>query len=214
VSCFLKEPLSVRRFRPSCVAGDERGVATIEAIIVFVVLVGVFFTCLLLGRWGTGLQSAQMGARLLAFDAGDTALAKLGLSSRRPSQVFVTEDWDTLVDSLVSPAKAHWLDNTFSLANQLVTGSVTGTAQGRAPRQSGNLFSHPRTTLGYHARDWATSSNSWGMPESLVEDKFLLIWGNLVLSKTDTTGITAMEVTPIPQQLEIIETIFGRAGIR
>ena len=201
----------VRRLR--AVAGDDHGVAGIEAVLIFALLAGVFLACLMLGQWGAGLQASQMGARLLAFDAGDTALAKLGRPSRVPTQLFLSPDWDTLVDTLVDTAKSRWLANTFGLSNDLFRGTVTGSAQGREPGQR-SLFDYARTSMGYRARNWSASTNAWGIPESVATDMFLLMWGNVVMNEVDSGEIVTMTVDAIPPQIAILETIFTRVGIR
>jgi len=188
--------------------------AALEGIIVLAVLAGVFFGCLLLGRWATGIQSAHMGARLLTFGAGDTAFARLGSTSRVSTRDYATASWDTLVDAHVDTAKARWLGSTFTLTNQLVTGSVVGTAQGRVPGESPGLLSFARKTLGYRAGYWTAATNPWLMSKSSVQAYFLLMCGNVVLGQVDTSVIATMAVNPIPQQVAILETVFGRVGIR
>jgi hypothetical protein len=192
---------------------DDRGVAATEAMLVLALLGGVFFAGLLLARWSTSLQSAQMGARLLAFDAGDVDFAKLGKPSRTATRQLVAETWDTLVDTLVDASKSGWLTGMFALTNTRSTNRVTGSAQGRMPGQK-SVFDYSPATMAYHASGWATASNPWGIPESVVRSSFLRIAFNVGRYQVDTSGFVSMVVQPLPTSPAILETIFGRAGIQ
>jgi len=173
----------------------------------------VLFAALFVGMWGTGMQSAQMGARLLAFDAGDIALAKLGRPANLPVQQFTTESWDTLVDTHIAVGKVGWLSNMFALSNDLVSGTVTGTHRGRLPGDTRSLFDYTPATMGYHARDWTAALNSWGAPESAVKSTFLRVAFNVARYQVDTTNFTSMAVGPLPNSPPILQTIFDRAGV-
>src|SRR5512137_1507704 len=97
---------------------DDRGAAAIEGVIVVAILAGIFLGALLLGMWGTHLQSAQMGARLLAFDAGDDSLARYGRAGDEATQTFSRGTWDTLAPAL----PAGWLNTMFVLPNDHFSG--------------------------------------------------------------------------------------------
>jgi hypothetical protein len=197
-----------RRLRAArAVAGDDRGVAALEGILVFALLAGVFLACLLLAQWGTSLQSAHMGARLLAFDAGDAELARLGKPSNQPAQQFASENWDTLVNSVT----ANWLGNMFTLSNGDVSGSVTGTAHGRVPGQA-SLFAYAPAVLGYHAHGWTAASDPWGMPESIVQSKFLRIAYHVGLTRTSPGDLDSTSAREIPHGDTVLETIYGLVG--
>ncbi|MCX6844655.1 MAG: hypothetical protein NTX53_20520 [candidate division WOR-3 bacterium] len=188
---------------------DDRGVAALEGLLVLALFAGVLLACLFLVQWGTYLQSAQMGARLLAFDAGDIALAKLGKAPNQPTQQFASQDWRTLV---ASPG-AIWLGGVFALSSGGFSGSVTGTAQGRLPGQGPSLFNYSPATMGYGARNWAAASNPWAVPESVVQLTFLRVAYKVGRYQVDTSQIPSMVVESIPQQIAIVETIFRRVGI-
>ena len=187
--------------------GDDRGVAALEGILVFALLAGVFLACLLLAQWGSSLQSAQMGARLMAFDAGDAELARLGKPSNVPAQQFTSENWDTLVNSVT----ANWLGNMFTLSNGDVSGSVTGTARGRAPGQ-GSLFTYAPAALGYHANGWAAASDPWGMPESVVQSSFLRIAYHVGLTRANPGELDSTSAREIPHGDTVLETIYRLVG--
>ena len=121
--------------RPSSIvhrlSSDDRGVAAIEGLLVFALLAGVILGVMLLGQWGTYLQTAQMGARLLAFNAGDSSLAKLGKSANHPVQTLSSKNWDTLAPRV----NAAWLHKMYTVSSGDFLGSVTGKARGRLPVQ-------------------------------------------------------------------------------
>jgi hypothetical protein len=210
MSCFHRSA-AVRAARR--LGLDDRGAAALEGIMVLAILAGVLLGALFLGMWGIGLQSAQMGARLLAFDAGDIELARMGRATRIPTQQFTTETWDTLVDTHIGSGKVGWLNGMFALSNDLVSGSVTGTQGGRTPGNSRSLFDYAPRSMGYHANGWTAALNSWGAPESVVQATFLRLSFNVGRYQVDTTAFTSMTVQPIPNQPPVLETLFGRAGI-
>jgi hypothetical protein len=186
---------------------DDRGVAALEGLLVFALLAGVFVAGLLLSRWGTSLQSAQMGARLLAFDAGDVELARLGKPSDQPAQQFTSQNWDTLVNT----ATAGWLGNMFTLSNGDFSGSVSGTVRGRLPGQ-GALLEYAPATMGYHAEGWAAASDPWGMPESVVQSTFIRIAYHVGLTRASPDELDSTSAQQIPHGDTILETIYGLVG--
>jgi hypothetical protein len=189
---------------------DDRGVAALEGLLVVALLAGVMLACLFLVQWGTYLQSAQMGARLMAFDAGDVELARVGKPGNLPTQSFTIEDWQALVSS----PGAIWLGGLFSLSDGSYSGSVTGTARGRLPGQGPSLFGYSPATMGYYAHNWAGASNPWGVPESVIKLTFLRIAYNVGRYQVDTSHLTTMNVESIPHQVAILETIYSRVGAR
>lgn len=199
---FHNSELRIPRF------GDDRGAAAIEGIIVFVVLAGVFFACLLFAQWGTSLQSAHMGARLMAFDAGDVALARVGKPLNQPAQQVVSDTWDDQIEH----AKGEWLNGMFTLANGEVTGSVTGTSRGRVPGQS-SLFSYAPSVLGYQANNWAAASNQWVMSDSSVKSLFLHTAYYIGLYRQELHELDSTCVDPIPHGNAILDTIYKRTGV-
>jgi len=187
--------------------GDDRGVAALEGLLVVALLAGVFFACLLLAQWGTGLQSAQMGARLLAFDAGDADLAKLGKPANQPVQQLASGSWDTLVNHVT----ADWLGNMFTLSNSNVSGSVTGSARGKLAGQA-SVFAYAPAAMGYHAYGWAAVSNPWGMPESVVQSTFLRIAYHVGLTRTSPGELDSTCAHEIPHGDTVLETIYRLVG--
>ena len=189
---------------------DDRGVAALEGILVLAVFAGVFLSCVLLVQWGTYLQSAQMGARLLAFDAGDIELAKLGKLPNHPTQQFAIQSWDTLVNS----PGAVWLGSMFTLSDASYSGSVTGTARGRLPGQGASLFELAPAAMGYHSRSWSAASNPWGVPESVAQLAFLRISYKVARYQVNSSDLVSMVVESIPHQVAVLETIYARVGAR
>ncbi|MBM3330732.1 hypothetical protein FJY68_02630 [candidate division WOR-3 bacterium] len=111
---------------------DDRGVAALEAVLVLLFIAGVLLGIVLLGQWGTHLQYSQMGARLLAFDAGDETLAKSGRAGDSAIQTFSISSWDPYGGSL----PVGWLNVMFVLPNQRFCGRVSGVQSGRLLGQS------------------------------------------------------------------------------
>jgi len=186
---------------------DDRGVAALEGLLVLSLLAGVFFACLLLVSWGTNLQSAQMGARLLAFDAGDANLAKLGKPLSQPTRQFASENWGALVNGVT----ANWLGNMFTLRDSNVAGSDVGTAKGRLAGQA-SLFAYTSATMGCNAHGWAGVSNPWGMPESVARSTYLRIAYHVGLTRTDPGGLDSTCARAIPHGDTVLETIYHKVG--
>ena len=201
----LREASSVRRLASR--AGDDRGVAALEGLLVFSLFAGLFLACLLLAQWGSSLQSAQMGARLLAFDAGDVALARLGKSSNVPVQQFTSENWD----ARVSTVTAGWLGGMFVLPKGSFLGSVTGTSSGRQPGQ-GSLFGFAHKVMGYHAQGWSAASDPWASPESVAKLTFTRIAYYVGLTRTSPSALDSTSARAIPPGNAVLETIYARAG--
>lgn len=201
-------PETTRRLRAACaVAGDERGVAALEGLLVTALFAGVFLACLLLGQWGSSLQSAQMGARLLAFDAGDVELARLGKPSNAPVQQFTSENWD----SLASSQTASWLHHMYTLSNGSFSGSVTGHTHGRTPGQ-GSMFQYTSVTMGYNASSTTAASDPWTMPESVAQSTFLRIAYHVGLTRASPGDLDSTSARPIPHGDTVLETIYGLVG--
>lgn len=187
---------------------DDRGVAAMEGILVFALLAGVLLGCMLLGQWGTYLQSAQMGARLLAFNAGDSSLAKLGKSGNQPAQTFTSAKWDTLAPGV----NATWLNKMYTLSNGDFLGNVTGTARGRLPSQGASVFDFASATMGYYANGWAAASDPWGMPESLAQSTFIRIAYDVGRTRVNPSALDSTCARPIPHGDTVLETIYGLVG--
>ena len=187
---------------------DDRGVAVLEGILVFALLAGVLLGCMLLGQWGTHLQYSQMGARLLAFDAGDISLAKLGKPGSQPVQTFSSKNWDTLAPGV----NTIWLHKMYTLSNGDFSGSVSGTAHGRLQGQGPSLFDFAAATVGYHASGWAAASDPWGTPESLAQSNFIRIAYRVGLKQVSPSGLDSTYARPIPHGDTMLETIYGFVG--
>jgi hypothetical protein len=167
----------------------------------------VFFACLFLAQWGTSLQSAQMGSRLLAFDAGDVNLAKLGKPANQPVQQFANGSWDTLVNHVT----ANWLGHMFTLSNGDFSGSVTGTQHGRLAGQA-SVFAYTPAAMGYRAYGWAAQSNPWVMPESVVQSTFLRIAYHVGLYRSNPGELDSTCAHEIPHGDTVLETIYRLVG--
>jgi hypothetical protein len=214
--CFHRtmrtQATTLRRLRRSSfvvhrLSFDDRGVAALEGLLVFAVLAGVMLGCMLLGQWGSHLQSAQMGARLLAFDAGDDSLARFGSAGDQTAQTFSSGSWDSLAGTLPAP----WLNTMFVLPDDRFSGSVAGTQTGRLPSQTASLFDFSPAAMSYHSGSSA-ASNPWGDPESTVRSTFFGIAYFVGHSQTTAEGLDF--IPEIPPAIPIVETIYARAGVR
>jgi hypothetical protein len=187
---------------------DNRGVAALEGILVFALLAGVLLGCMLLGQWGTHLQNTQMGARLLAFNAGDFSLARFGRSGDSATQTSSTVSWDTMVTGLPS----NWLTGMFSgLTNDRYSGRVKGTQRGRAPSQGVSMFSFSRASAGYFSLSSA-GTNSWMGSDTSARRKFLGVAYSV--GRYGTRVDTLHSAPTIPSAIPVLESIYARAGIR
>lgn len=193
-------------------AADERGAAALEGIVVAAVFAGVFFASLLVGRWGTSLQFGQMGARLLAFDAGDVELARLGKPSRKPTQQFVSSSWDTITH--IDPVTADWLGGVFVLSNDYYSASVADTTHGRLPGGTRSLVNYQPATMSYFTQDWSAAANPWVMSESIVRLTFLNISYYVGRYQTSPYVLDSTNAMEIPYTIPVLETVYARIGIR
>jgi hypothetical protein len=191
------------------VVRDEQGTATLEGIIVLAVFAGMFCACLLLGQWSTSLQSGQMGARLMAFDAGDVELARLGRPSRRPAQQFVNQGWVGLFNSQT----ANWLSGMFALVNGQFSGSVADTTHGRLPGQSA-LFDFSRTTMKYRTDGWTATPDPWALSDSAVRLRLLTLAYYVGRYQVGPQNVDSTLVPGIPIANAILETVYTRIGVR
>ena len=178
----------------------------------FAVLAGVFFANVLVNNWGTSLQYGQMGARLLAFDAGDVELARIGKSTRKPVQKFESSSWDTIAK--VDASTSGWLNGMFVLSNDRFSDSVADTAQGRLPAQAASLFNYQPATMSYFTQDWSAAANPWVNTESIVRQQFLNISYHVGRYHTEPQALDSTQAAKIPYTFPVLETIFGRVGIR
>jgi hypothetical protein len=186
---------------------DDRGVASVEGILVVALLAGVLLACMLLGQWGTHLQSAQMGARLLTFNAGDLTLAKSGRPGDSATQTFSTGGWDAYAGTL----PAGWLNTMFVLPNDRFAGRVKGTQRGRGPSQDKSLFTFSPTSVGYFSSSSA-ASNSWAASESAVRSTFYGIAYYVGFHRVTPEGIGSKPT--IPSTIPVLESIYSRVGVR
>jgi Flp pilus assembly pilin Flp len=192
---------------------DERGAAAIEGLVVLAVLAGVFFANQLISNWGTSLQFGQMGARLLAFDAGDVQLAKLGkTSSRQAVQKFESTSWDTI--SKIDPTTSGWLNGMFVLSNDRFSASVADTAEGRLPGQTRSLAHYGPATMSYFTKDWSAAANPWVNAESTVGLQFLNISYYVGRHHVSPSVIDSTYAVGIPNTIPLVETIYSRVGVR
>jgi len=182
-------------------------VASVEGILVVAMLAGVLLACVLLGQWGTHLQSAQMGARLLTFNAGDLSLAKFGRTGDTATQTFTTGSWSAYAGTL----PASWLNTMFVLPNDRYAGRVKGTQRGRLPSQGQSMFSFSPTSVSYFSSSSA-SSNSWAATESLVRSTFYGIAYYVGRYRVAPAGIGSKP--SIPAAIPVLETIYKRVGVR
>ena len=188
-------------------AADDRGAAAVEGLLVVALLGGLFLAGLLLAQWGIGLQSAQMGARLLAFDVGDVTLARLGKPANLPVQQFTSATWDTLVNR----THADWLSGMFALSNGDFSGSVTGTVHGRIPGQR-SMFAYTYKTMGYYSNGWSAASYLWAIPESVLRSTFTRIAYYVGYYRVSPSGLNSTCAQPIPRGDTVLETFYHLVG--
>jgi hypothetical protein len=178
---------------------DDRGVAALEGILVFLELVAVLLGVMLLGQWGTHLQYAQMGARLLTFNAGDLTQARFG---RPGNQAETTFSRDTL--------PVNWFNTLFVLHNDHRSGRVRGTQRGRLAREHGSsLFEFSAAKLGYYSGSSA-ACNAWTGSEEDFRSKFLRITYLVGRSRVQPQELDS--VPPIPTSIALLETVYTRVG--
>jgi hypothetical protein len=197
--------------RTTNVFRDDRGQSALEGVLAAMVLVGMFLACFFLTQWGTGMQDAQMGARLMAFGAGDTTLAKLNNPRNEVSQLSINQDWDSVITAIQTGWHGHRIRDLFTLTNSATTGSVTGTAKGRLPGQS-KLLSYPAAAMGYYSPDWAAAYNPWQSPSYLVRRRFMHIAYYEGLTLTDTNSLDSTSGQTIPHGDTVLQTIYGLMG--
>ncbi len=187
---------------------DDRGVAAVEGVLVVALLAGVLLGCMLLGQWGTHRQYAQMGARLLAFNAGNDSLAKFGRQADQATQTPSTGTWDTLVTGVPT----NWLNMMFvNLDNDRLSGDRKGTQQGRLPSQGPSMFDFSPASLGYSSGASA-ATNSWADSAANVELTFLGIAYWVGYHESTPEGLTTKpEITA--SGLPILDTIYARVGV-
>jgi hypothetical protein len=186
---------------------DDRGVAVVEGILVFVLLAGVLLGCILLGQWGTHLQNSQMGARLLTFNAGDANLAKFGRAGDSATYGFSTGGWNSYAGTL----PASWLNTMFVLPNDRYSGRVKGTQRGRLPGQGPSVFSFSSASVSYFSNSSA-SSNTWSSSATSVRSTFLGIAYYVGRNRVSPQSIGTKPT--IPSTIAVLETIYSRIGGR
>jgi hypothetical protein len=187
---------------------DDRGVATVEGILVFALLVGVLLGCILLGQWGTQLQNSQMGARLLAFDAGDANLARFGRAGDTALRTVTTGSWDTLATGLPT----NWLNVMFtSLTDDRSAGRVRGRQRGRLASPGPSLFDFASSSMGYFSTS-AAGSNSWAGTAASAKSTFMGIAYYVGRYRVSPQSIGAKP--SIPATTPVLESIYVRSGVR
>lgn len=182
----------------------------LEGILVFVMLAGVLLGVMLIGQWGTRLQYAQMGARLLTFNAGDFNLARFGRAGDSATQTFTSSAWDTVTG--VDTLPTDWLNMMFtSLTDDRLSGRVKGTQRGRLADQGPSVVNFTTASVGYFSTSSA-GTNAWGDTTTDVQSDFLgiMYWVGYYRGMPDT--LTSIPEIPSSQP-EVLETIFGRLGI-
>jgi len=204
----VRSPSSVSRL-PSF--RDDRGVAALEGILVFAFLAGVLLGCMLLGQWGTHRQYAQMGARLLTFDAGTDSVARFERLGDQTSQTLSRDSvsWDTYFEAL---AEADWINVMFvDLHNDRLSGSRKGTQQGRLPSQGTSMFAFSPASMGYSSGASA-ATNSWADDTSNVGLTFLGIAYWVGYNEATPEGLDSIPRIPA-SGLPILDTIYARVGV-
>jgi len=187
---------------------DDRGVATVEGILVFALLVGVMLGCILLGQWGMQLQNSQLGARLLAFNAGDANLARFGRVGDTATQTLTAGTWDTLAASLPTT----WLNTMFtSLTDDRSSGRVKGRQRGRLASPGRSLFDFSPASMSYFSTS-AAGTNSWSGTAGAAESTFLGIAYHVGRYQVSPQSIGAKP--SIPVAIPVVESIYARAGVR
>jgi hypothetical protein len=187
---------------------DDRGQAALEGVLVFVLLAGVLLGCMLLGQWGTHLQKSQMGARLLAFNAGDVNLARFGRAGDTATRTVTTGAWDTLASTLPTA----WLNTMFtSLTDDRSSGRVKGTQRGRLANQSPSLVNFSAASVGYFSNSSA-GSNSWSGTAGAAKTTFLGIAYYVGRYRVNPQSIGTKPT--IPSAIAVVESIYARAGVR
>jgi len=187
---------------------DHRGVASIEGIVVLSLLGAVFLCCLLLAQWGVHVQSAQMGARLLAFNSGDANLARFGRSADTATQTFSTGRWDTLASSLPT----NWLNTMFTtLTDDYYSGYVKGQQRGRLTNTGRSLFSFSSRSVGYFSSS-AAALNPWSGTAASARSTFMGIAYYVGRYRVSAQSISS--IPTIPATIPLLETIYSRVGGR
>jgi len=190
---------------------DDRGVATLEGIVVYAGLTAVLAGIILLGQWAVQLQNAQMGARLLAFNAGDQSLARFGRPTNQAETAFSRDSVTWSSFSAFDGLPVSWFNTLFTMHNDRRSGSVRGVQSGRlASKQSSSLFEFARATLGYSSGS-AAACNAWDGSEAEVRSKFLSISYYVGRTRTHPQGLTSVPL--VPSSIALIETVYARVGV-
>jgi hypothetical protein len=188
---------------------DDRGVAALEGLLVFLLYIGVLLGCMLLGQWGTHLQNSQMGARLLTFNAGDANLARFGRAGDTATRTLTTGTWDTLASSLPT----SWLNTMFtSLTDDRSAGRVKGTQRGRIANQNPSLVNFSTASVGYFSHSSA-ASNPWAGTAAAAKQTFMGIAYYVGRYRVNPAGIGSKPTIPTTT-VAPLETIYARIGAR
>ena len=157
-------------WRPGrCHLGEE-GQAVLEGVLSAITLLVVIAACFFLFAWGSSLQHAHMGARVLAFRAAKSEVAW----PRNPSGATTGEDNDEPEHGQKrwnDPSK-YWngaaglLGDMLGSLNSEQSGTVTDRATGKV-----FILDPGRTVLGFRVH-YVTASNPWRMDKTLVSIAF------------------------------------------
>ncbi len=190
--------------------GDDRGVATLEGMLVFLGLAGALLGVILLGQWAVQLQNAQMGARLLAFNAGDQNLARFGRPGNQAETTFSRDSVTWSSYAAFGSLPVSWFNTLFTLHNDRRSGRVRGTQPGRhGSANSSSLFEFSLATLGYGSGSSA-ACNAWDGSEAEARSKFLGISYHVGRTRNHPQGLTS--VPQIPASIALLETVYTRLG--
>jgi hypothetical protein len=153
-----------------------------------------------------------MGGRLLAFNAGDVTLARLGQPSNQAAELVTSQSWDSLLKTMAVSWLGDSIQNLFTLSNGNVAGTVTGAAKGKLPGQA-SLFAYAPATMGYDAPDWAAAYDPWRRSDSAVASEFLHIAYYVGSTQSSTSGLDSLSGQVIPYGDTILQTIYGLVGL-
>lgn len=190
---------------------DDRGVAATEGLLVFLELVTVLLAVMLLGQWGIRLQYAQMGARLLTFNAGGLTLAKFGREGNQAETTFSRDSVTWSSYDAFDTLPVNWFNTLFVLHNDYRSGRLKGTQRGRLARERGSsLIDFTLATLGYYSGS-SVACNPWTGSEDDVRSKFLSISYHVGRFRVHPSGLDS--VPRIPGSIPLLETVYTRVGV-
>jgi hypothetical protein len=166
---MMKTPFGLRPGR--CHLGEE-GQAVLEGVLSAITLLIIIAACFFLFAWGSSLQHAHMGARVLAFRAAGPEVAW----PRNPTGATTNDDKDDpdRGQKRWTDPDGYWngsgglLGDMIGLLNSEQSGTVTDRATGKV-----FILDPGRTTLGFKVH-YVTASNPWRISRALVDGTFFL----------------------------------------